>query len=68
MSAYLDGDLGAHGRARVERHASRCPECREVLQSVREMLDLLRAQPRARRPVPADLVIAVRARLAEPGG
>jgi anti-sigma factor RsiW len=68
MSAYLDGELDARGRARVERHAGRCPECRGVLQSVREMLDLLRAQPRTREPAPAALVSEVRARLRDSGG
>jgi anti-sigma factor RsiW len=68
MSAYLDGELGAHGRARMERHAGRCPECRRVLQGVREMLDLLRVQPRARERAPAALVSEVRAQLRQTGG
>lgn len=65
-SAYLDGELDARGRARIERHARVCPECGRLLQSVREMLALLRAQPPAR--APAALVSKVRARLAEPDG
>jgi anti-sigma factor RsiW len=68
LSAYLDGELGARGRARVQRHARACRECRRLLQSVREMLALLRAQPPARAPAPAELASAVRARLAEPEG
>jgi anti-sigma factor RsiW len=68
LSAYLDEELDVRGRARVDRHARACPDCGRLLRSVREMLALLRAQPRAREPAPAELVTAVRARLAEPGG
>lgn len=68
MSAYLDGELGTRPRTRIERHTERCPECRQLLQGLREMLALLLAQSRAREPAPAQLVPAVRARLGEPGG
>jgi anti-sigma factor RsiW len=68
LSAYLDGELDARGRARVDRHAPVCPECGRLLQSVRGMLALLSVQPRARRSAPTELVTAVRARLTEPGG
>jgi anti-sigma factor RsiW len=66
LSAYLDAELPARAHARVERHAGLCPECRRVLQGMRVMLDLLRAQPPAPEPAPAELVAAVRARLSEP--
>lgn len=68
MSAYLDGELGVRGRARVERHTARCPQCRRLLQALRETVALLRAQSRAPEPAPAQLVATVRARLREPGG
>jgi anti-sigma factor RsiW len=68
MSAYLDGELRAHGRTRVERHTERCPQCRRLLQDLRQTVALLRAQSPAREPAPAQLVSAVHARLREPGG
>ena len=42
-SDYLDGDLAEAGRKRVERHASVCPQCRELLASLRRMIDALPA-------------------------
>jgi anti-sigma factor RsiW len=68
MSAYLDAELGARGRTRVERHTARCPPCRRLLGDLRQTVALLRAQSLAREPAPAQLVSAVRARLREPGG
>jgi anti-sigma factor RsiW len=67
MSAYLDGELGARGRTRVERHTGRCRQCRRLLQGLRETVALLRARSPAREPAPAQLVSAVRASLREPG-
>jgi anti-sigma factor RsiW len=67
MSAYLDGDLGTQGRARVERHTGRCPQCRRLLEGLRETVGLLRAQSPARERAPAQLVAAVRAAMREPG-
>jgi anti-sigma factor RsiW len=40
-SAYLDGELPAPQRERVERHTSVCPKCRALLASLRRMLDTL---------------------------
>jgi anti-sigma factor RsiW len=68
MSAYLDGELGARGRTRVERHTECCPQCRRLLQGLRETVALLRARSLARESAPAQFVSAVRARLREPGG
>jgi anti-sigma factor RsiW len=42
-SEYLDGELGADGRRRVERHTSVCPQCRELLASLGRMLHALPA-------------------------
>jgi len=41
-SDYLDGDLDAAGRERVERHARLCPKCREVLDSLARTVAALR--------------------------
>jgi anti-sigma factor RsiW len=68
MSAYLDGELGPRDRARLERHTGRCPQCRRLLDGLRETVALLRAQSCAREPAPAQFVSAVRAGLREPGG
>lgn len=69
MSAYLDGDLAARSRARLERHTGECVECHGVLYSLRRMLERLQGLPSAsaRREAP-DIVAAVRARLNEPHG
>jgi anti-sigma factor RsiW len=40
-SAYLEGELSAPQRERVERHTSVCPQCRALLESLRRMLDTL---------------------------
>jgi anti-sigma factor RsiW len=40
-SEYLDGDLPPRGARRVERHTSICPQCRELIASLRRMLDAL---------------------------
>jgi anti-sigma factor RsiW len=67
MSAYLDGELAATGRARLERHVGECPDCERLLAGLRRMLDGLR-----RLSVPDDgrdalqVAAAVRLRLQEP--
>jgi anti-sigma factor RsiW len=38
-SAYLDGELSAAERARVEEHAGLCPECRQALRELRRTLE-----------------------------
>jgi len=42
-SEYLDGELSPAGRLRVKRHTSVCPPCRELIASLRRMLDMLPA-------------------------
>jgi anti-sigma factor RsiW len=68
MSAYVDGELGARDRARTEHHIGRCPQCRRVLDGLRETVALLRAQSAAREPAPAQFVSTVRAGIRESGG
>jgi anti-sigma factor RsiW len=41
-SAYLDGELDAAGRERVEGHARFCPRCQALLASLRRVLAELR--------------------------
>ena len=41
MSDYLDGELAASARARMDRHLAECDECRRLLAGLRRTLDLL---------------------------
>lgn len=69
MSAYLDSDLSAWARTRLERHTAECPECRDVLEDLRHMLGLLHSAPAPEliADVPA-MAGAVLRRLHEPAG
>lgn len=60
VSSYLDGELGPEARARVELHLSSCAECRAELESLRHLKLALSAAPR--RPLPADVAVALEAR------
>lgn len=50
LSAYLDGELDARERARVERHLQVCAECRADLESLRQTVKLLHLVPEVRLP------------------
>jgi anti-sigma factor RsiW len=69
MSAYVDSDLSAWGRARLERHRAECPECRGVFDDLLHMLALLHSAPPPEpvAGVPA-IASAVLRRLHEPAG
>jgi len=56
-SEYLDDDLSPAGRRRVERHASVCPQCRQLLASLRRMLDGLGGLGGPPRPGTVDGVV-----------
>jgi anti-sigma factor RsiW len=45
MSAYVDSDLSASARARLQRHTAACQECRSVLEDLAHMLALLQTAP-----------------------
>jgi hypothetical protein len=45
LSAYIDEQLEADERARVERHLASCAECRAELESLRRTVQLLRSVP-----------------------
>jgi anti-sigma factor RsiW len=68
MSDYLDGDLAAARRSRLERHIGECAECRRLLAGLRRTLDGLQRLA-ARSPAVNALQIAasVQARLTELG-
>ena len=67
MSGYLDGELGSGRRARMERHAEECEECRGLLAGLRRMLDALQHLPRPDDGADAlQIAASVRVRLGEP--
>jgi anti-sigma factor RsiW len=43
MSDYLDSELDASRRERVEDHATLCPECHRVLATLRRTVEGLRS-------------------------
>lgn len=57
MSEYLDGELSAEGRVRIERHLHDCPKCREILRSLRATVGGL-ARIRRGRPGPPGSTVA----------
>jgi predicted anti-sigma-YlaC factor YlaD len=38
-SDYLDGDLDARGRRRVDEHTGMCPSCRHLIESLRRTVE-----------------------------
>jgi hypothetical protein len=50
LSAFLDGQLSAADRGRVERHLQECADCRAELASLRQTVSLLRAVPAVKLP------------------
>jgi anti-sigma factor RsiW len=67
MSEYLDGELAPHGRARLERHMSDCPECARLLAGLRAVVQGLgRLSAPGGGPGAAHIAAAVRRRLDQP--
>ncbi|HEX8051658.1 MAG TPA: zf-HC2 domain-containing protein [Thermoleophilaceae bacterium] len=66
MSEYIDAELGARGAGRIERHTDDCPECAELLASLRMMVATLAALPgRPGQSVAAAVLAGVHDRLAD---
>jgi anti-sigma factor RsiW len=66
-SDYLDGDLAPEDRARTERHADACPECRELLRSLGHVVAALGTLRSERGDVVAvELFASIRTRLGQP--
>jgi hypothetical protein len=61
LSAYLEADLEARERVRIEQHLRECPDCRREYRELRHTVDLLRglSEPEP----PSDLADRVIARL-----
>jgi hypothetical protein len=66
LSAYLEADLAAGERARIEEHLAGCPECRREYLELRHTVDLLRGLLEPEPPL--DLAGRVIARLREGEG
>lgn len=60
LSAYIDRELTAAERSRVERHLATCAECRRDVESLQETVALLRRVPA--RPVPRSFTLPASAR------
>ncbi len=45
MSEYIDAEMDAAQRARIDRHVHDCPECRDLLASLRSMVTTLGSLP-----------------------
>ena len=68
MSGYLDGDLGARGRGRMERHLGECQDCRRLLAGLRVVVDgLRRLSAPSGGPDAVQVAASVRVRLNRPG-
>jgi anti-sigma factor RsiW len=66
MSEYLDAELSAGRRQRLERHVGECRECRRVLAGLRALLGALHSAPAASGGADgAAIATSVRLRLAE---
>jgi Putative zinc-finger len=64
MSAYVDMELAASARERMERHIGECAECRQLLAGLRATLDVLHRLP-APSADAVRIVAEVRVRLSE---
>lgn len=51
LSGYLEGDLDAEARERLERHLSTCVRCRDVLAGLQEVVALASAAERLEPPL-----------------
>ena len=60
-SEYLDGELGSRSAQRVHDHTGFCPECRELIETLRRTLDgLAGLRRRGDDRVAADVIARLR--------
>jgi anti-sigma factor RsiW len=65
-SQYLDAELAPDDRQRVERHTEDCPQCRELLRSLRALIGALATiGSDVPQPVAKAVAAAVHSRLSE---
>jgi anti-sigma factor RsiW len=65
LSDFVDGDLSARGRSRLQRHVDKCPDCYRALVTLQRMLDRLHHIPGPDGAKTPDIATAVRRRLDE---
>ena len=66
MSEYVDSELSARDRERIERHTRDCSDCRELLTSLQQMISTLATFPgRPANSVAGSVLSGVRQRLAQ---
>jgi anti-sigma factor RsiW len=68
MSEYLDGELAARPRARMERHVAACSQCRQLIHGLRQVTDALGRLAPQEASRAAQLAAEVRPRLDGPPG
>jgi anti-sigma factor RsiW len=67
MSDYIDGELGASGLGRIERHLGECHDCRRLLAGLRAVVDgLHRLRARSGGTEAVQIAASVRVRLTDP--
>ena len=54
LGAYLDGELDAYSRIEVQAHLKNCQSCREELEELRGLSNMLRAAPQPEFTAPLD--------------
>jgi anti-sigma factor RsiW len=65
LSDFVDGDLSARGRSRLQRHVDKCPDCYRALVTLQRMLDRLHRLSPPHAVETPDIASAVRRRLRE---
>ena len=68
MSEYVDADLTARDRERIERHTRDCSACGDLLASLQEMVSALATLSRPRESVAGSVLAGVQQRLARGDG
>ncbi len=66
LNDYLDGDLPPDLCAELEAHLAGCPDCRVVLGTLNQTVQILHTLDAVPPPLPADLEARLLARLALP--
>jgi anti-sigma factor RsiW len=62
LSHYVEGDLAARARRRLERHAAECPDCGRAIRAMKALLRLIaRVDAAGEAPTPDVLFSRVRA-------
>jgi anti-sigma factor RsiW len=61
LSHYVEGDLAARARRRLERHAAECPECSRAIRAMKALLRQLPGLGGERPPAPSGAFDRVRA-------